>query len=264
MTETTETKERSRQSLSALLIDALKIFLTFMLGAATYFGSPFSKVLQQHWHTIALGGALLMSIYVLFQREVKGASLGANLGIKRATARREEIDSIRMLDAVKHSATIDMLGFNLRRQWFRPESKFDEIITSRLKKEKDLKIRILIADPECQSIARKSEFEDGTSTERMRADGYAVQSYLVKLNKSATPDAVTVKLLDADMIRCSLIIAGDLMFATWYLSFSGGSNSPAFEIMGEKTAFYKTFKLEYEKLWQRGRILEDGETNARV
>jgi len=261
--EITKNKEFSRESLSALLIDALKIFLPFVLGVATLFDSPFSKILQPHWHTVALGSALLISLYVLFQREVKGASLGANLGIKRATARREEIDSIRMLDAVKRAQTIDMLGFNLRRQLFRPESKFDEIITSRLKKEKDLKIRILIADPECQGIARKSEFEDGTSTERMRADGYAVQTYLVKLNKAA-PDAVEVKLLDADMIRCSLIIAGDLMFATWYLSFSGGSNSPAFEIMGGKTAFYKTFKLEYEKLWQRGRLLEDGETDARV
>jgi hypothetical protein len=258
MTETTETNERSRQSISALLIDGWKIMLTFVLGAASYFGSPFSQVLHQHWHTVALGSALLMSIYVLFQREVKGASLGANLGIKRATARREEIDSVRMLDAVKHAKSIDMLGFNLRRQWFRPESKFDEIITCRLKNEKNLKIRILIADPECHSIARKGEFEDGTSTERMKADGFAVQSYLVNLRKSAETDAVEVKLLDADMIRCSLIIAGDHMFATWYLSFSGGSNSPAFEIMGEKTAFYKSFKLEYEKLWLRGRLLEDG------
>ena len=200
-----------------------------------------------------------MSLYVLYKREIKDASLGTNLGIIKAAARREEIDYVRMLDAVKHAKTIDMLGFNLRRQWFRPGSKFDEIITYRLENEKNLKIRILIADPECNSIARKGEFEDGTSTERMKADGYAVQSYLVNLKKSAATDAVVVKLLDADMIRCSLVIADEHMYATWYLSFCGGSNSPAFEIMGEKKAFYKSFKLEYEKLWQRGRLFEEEE-----
>jgi hypothetical protein len=248
------------ESLPALAMDGIKIVATFALGAATYFGSPFSKVLHDHWFTFALGAGLLASLYIIYRRERRATRSLSSSGVVRFVARRDELNQGAILDAFRNAKTIDMLGFNLRSQWLKYPSTFDDVITMRLKTETGLQIRILIADPDCESLSERDVFETGAKTGRLSADAHAVKNYLYELRKrSPRSGAVEVRFVDANWIRCSLIIADDHMFATWYLSFRGGSQSPTLELAGGRSPFFVTFRQEFETLWQRGRSMDDPE-----
>ncbi|HPQ68155.1 MAG TPA: hypothetical protein PKW95_03430 [bacterium] len=244
------------KSLPALLWDVFKIFITFILGAATYWGSPISELLNKHWLSIALGLALCMSLFIIFRRGVTNFHYGSNEGIIVAVARREELNNKRVIDALSKAKNIEMAGFNLRSPWFSGSSKFEKMIESRLKTESDLKIKIIIADPDCDSLKTRNIMEDGCDTGRMKADGDSALNFLGELQDKASNNAVEIKLVDADMINMSVIIAEERMFATCYMTFVGGSKSPAFEISGSKTKYYTVFKDEFDRLWKRGRQVQ--------
>jgi hypothetical protein len=262
MDESKENGGQRSESLSTLFVDGGKIIATFAVGAASYFGSPLSMVLHDHWFTFALGGALVASLYVIVRRETTGAALRGGDGLVRAVAKREQLSKGAILAALRRAKSIDMVGFNLRSPWLKPRSELDEILVDRLKRESDLRVRIIIADPECESLVERDERETGSNTGRLPGEGNAVKNYLGELRKRDGGSAVAVRLVDAGLISCSLIIADQRIFATWYLTFRGGSQSPTLEIFGRTSAFFRAFRHEFDTLWERGRPMADGQSES--
>lgn len=229
--------------------DAGQLLLSFAVGAATYFGQPLHPLFRQYWPTIGLGCALIMAVYILIRRERQRAASFRFEGVVGAWARREELDQRRILKALENADSIDMLGYNLRSPYFSYGGTFDDLVREKLKREKTIRLRILIADPDSEGLARRAELEDKHATDRMRNDGYSSLEYLNDLIRIHPGGSLEVKLIDGDSIRCSCIFANDSLFVTTYLSRRTGNKCPAFEVFGKSTGLYITFQREFESLW---------------
>jgi hypothetical protein len=240
--------EKSRLWLG-LAKDAGRVILSFAIGAATYFGQPLHPFFREHWPTIGLGCALIMAVYILVRREKQHAASVAVEGIVAAWPRREELDRRRIFKALGEADSIDMMGYNLRSPYFSYGGTFDDLVREKLKREKTIRLRILIADPDSEGLARRAELEDKHPTDRMRNDGYSSLEYLNDLLRIYPGGSLEVKLIDGDSIRCSCIFADDSLFVTSYLSRRTGNKCPVFEIFGKNTGFYVTFQREFESLW---------------
>ena len=230
--------------------DAGRVVLGFAVGAATYFGEPLHPFFREHWPTVGLACALVMAIYILIRREKQRPASVQIEGIVGAWPRRELLDQKRIFKALEKADTIDMLGYNLRSPYFSHGGTFDDLIREKLKRERTTKLRVLIADPDSEGLARRAELEnrDKHPTDRMRNDGNSSLEYLNDLLRKH-PGGLEVKLIDGDSIRCSCIFANDSLFMTPYLSRRTGNKCPAFEISGKSTGFYVTFQREFELLW---------------
>jgi hypothetical protein len=229
--------------------DGGRVILSFAIGAATYFGTPLHPLFRQYWPTIGLGCALIMAVYILVRREKQRATNFKAEGIVGAWPRREGLDQKRIFRALEKADSIDMLGYNLRSPYFSYGGTFDDLVREKLKREKTIRLRILIADPDSEGLARRAELEDRHPTDRMRNDGYSSLEYLNDLLRIYPGGSLEVKLIDGDSIRCSCIFADDSLFMTPYLARRTGNKCPAFEIFGENTGFYVTFQREFESLW---------------
>jgi hypothetical protein len=232
--------------------DGAKLIISFGLGAATYFGTGIHPIFREHWLPIGLGCALVMAIYILVRRESARSTTVRIAGIVRAWSRREELDAGRIMEALERAQNIDMLGYNLRAPWFRRRGQFDELLRGRLSKERDFRVRILIADPDSPGLGRRASCEDGHESERMRADGNRALEYLNDLLRTHISNGLEVRLLDADLVRCCLIFGGDRLFVTHYLARRTGNTCPAFEIGATKSGLYETYRQEFEDLWNEG------------
>lgn len=151
----------------------------------------------------------------------------------------------------ENAPTIELLGYNLRNFWLAKGTAFDEMLRHRLQREKALKVRILLADPESKGLERRELVEDTTHVGRMQADGRAVLNNLADLFRVCGESGLQVRLIDGDLINCSLIFIDDRLFVTWYLGVTG-NNCPTVEIQDAPGSLYKVFREEFERLWQRG------------
>lgn len=228
--------------------DSGKLILSFAFGAATYFGQPLHPFFRQNWSTIALAFALAMAIYILVKRERLRARNGSLEGIMAAWPRREKLDQGSIFTALESANRIDMVGYNLRSPYFSHGGSFDDLMREKLKKEKTARVRILIADPDSEGLARRAEIEDRHPNDRMRIDGYSSLEYLNDLLR-LFPDGIEVKLIDGDLIRAFCVFADEHLFVTWYLSRRTGNKCPTLEIHGKSNGFYVAFQKEFEALW---------------
>lgn len=246
----------ARKSVWDLFLDAMKIVLSIVIAAATVYGSPLSKELHDRWLTVALAAGLLTSLVVIYRRERKSGRVVTAEGVVRVLARRDQLTQTNILESMRAAKGIDMVGFNLRSPWLKSPSNFDHLIGERLKSESNLRIRIIIADPDAESLRRRDVQETGAETDRLPGEGNSVKNYLGDLRKRGKPGTVEVKFIDPNLIRCSLIIADERLFATWYLSFRGGSQSPTLEIAGSTTPLFAIFRKEFDTMWEWARPMD--------
>jgi hypothetical protein len=232
--------------------DGAKVILSFAIGAATFFGQALHPFFRQNWPTIGLACALIMAIYILVRREKERATNLDGGGIVGAWPRREELDSRRIFRALQQAESIDMLGYNLRSPYFSYGGAFDDLIREKLNKQKTIRLRVLIADPDSVGLARRAELEDKHPNDRMRNDGNSSLEYLNELLRTYPGGSLEVKLIDGDFVRCSCIFADERLFVTPYLASRTGNKCPAFEIFGKSTGFYVAFQREFESLWNDG------------
>jgi hypothetical protein len=269
----------SRGALWSATKDGLKVILTFVLGAATYFGSPLPLVLRQHWLVVGLVFALIMMAYTMVRREKDhhsghvfaamslqeqknrvqaledklrdNASLS---GLVSAFPRRANVAMSGVLEELRTAKFIGLMGFNLRSRWFTRHGYFDDIIRPRLQSDRDLSVKILIANLSSEALKFRELCEDGGQTGRMIADGTASLGYLRELLKAhaATHCAakLEVRLVEAGLIRCSLTLFEDRILMTSYLARRGANRSPTFEIVGPASDLYKVYREEFEELWE--------------
>jgi hypothetical protein len=230
--------------------DSLKVIISFIAGASTYFGQPVHPFFRDNWALVGLGCALVMAIYILIRRE-RDRSVSASIeGIVQAWPRRESLDSGRVMKALEQSQTISMLGYNLRTPFLSHGGRFDEMLRGKLAKEKNLTLRILIADPDSEGLARRAEFEAKRPDRRMHDDGNSALEYLNDILRTHADGRLEVRLIDGDLIRCSLIFADEKLFVTQYLARRTGNKCPAFEIHGKSTGFYQIYQREFDDLWK--------------
>jgi hypothetical protein len=193
-----------------------------------------------------------MAVYILIRRErARATSLDLG-GIVNAWPRREELDSMRILRALEKAESIDMLGYNLRSPFFSYGGTFDDLIREKLKKQKTIRLRILIADPDSDGLARRAELEDKHPNDRMRNDGNSSLEYLNELLRMNPGGGLEVRLIDGDLVRCSCIFADERLFVTSYLARRTGNKCPVFEIFGKNAGFFITFQREFDSLWNDG------------
>lgn len=235
------------RSLIRIAWDAAKIVGAGLLAAAGFYGTDLDKKIQANPLTVGLGVALLVSLVIIWKLQTSGVK---GYGLLRGFPDREPDTHKRMMKALRTAKDIRMLGFNLRSSGLKTSSAFNELITSRLSTEKDLTLRILVGNPDLDSVSRRNALESqGERVNRLKAEIDDVVKYVHGLRAKGN---VEIKVVDVDIIRASVIIADETMMATWYLSSRRGSGSPTFEIYGSQSQFFKVFDGEFELLWQKG------------
>lgn len=240
------------RSLIQLVVAGAEIVGSGIVIAIGVYKAPLTEAIRAHAVAFGLLAALLVSLFIIWKLQFSGVK---GYGLLRGFPERDPAAHQRLFKALRAAKNIRMLGFNLRSAGLKTESNFDELMEDRLKAEADLTLRILIADPDLDSVARRNALESrGDRTNRLKAEIDDVMKYVQDL-RERTKGKIEIKLVDAEMIRASVIIADETMMATWYLSSRRGSKSPTFEIYGSQSPFFKAFDGEFELLWQKGKAI---------
>ena len=210
-------------------------------------------ILQALWGL--LGGDPLqnaiarLSISMELIQDLKG------MGFLRFLQRRE----INLEERIEERASLarkarefDLMGLTLWTEWFQDEELSKELVIA--VKEREGTVRILLSNPDLNAPATSLRLK--TSGEKKKQKLFQglldstteqIKELLDQLSHDEKKRFV-VKVTD-DIIYCSVIRMGNMMFVTNYTNHSVGNSTPAFQIGGEGTRVYEFYKREFDTMF---------------
>jgi len=234
----------------AKIMGAVFVTLIGLAGSLVTIGMamPF-PFLRAHWLVLALSVGFVVTAITLFIVVVRRPRGSRPAGVVAAYSRREQVDREEILERMRTAKAIEMVGLNLRTPWFRQGSPFDELVRVRLQRERDFRLRVVIADPRSEGLRTRERREDGRQSGRLVSATEGVLGYLDGLLQAQHETQVEVRLADGQALHFSMVLVGDRGYVTFYRSGRTGDGSPALVLEERGGSLLGVFRQEFEDLW---------------
>lgn len=190
--------------------------------------------------------------------DTEGTGL-ARLGLQRRHgATDHQPDFEKWCDWIREAKTVDMMGINLRSDWFN-DRNFRERLVGAVRSN-DCHVRVITLSPkEGDALTDRRIDEESNRFEdvpALRIRDYILETHghVANMRQNMQSDGkagnIESKVATKSAIYCYYVRVDNRMLVSPYMSSLSGGNSPWFEIHGPDAAFFRIFETEFENMWR--------------
>ncbi len=166
---------------------------------------------------------------------------------------------------VCHADQVDIVSNTFYTRWANDEDFWRDLIDTL---NRGTRVRLLIYNPVSELLQLRSENEDDTRVDglsQMKMEIYSTLEKIKKNRKKLNGDAernFEVR-LNSKLYQLAQIIRADRqILVALYLSKTGGSPSPTFQVAGPDSAYFKTYSQQFNILWENGEEMTDDDISG--